>query len=89
MNIGKLDWKGSLGVKFKFSAELCLKLTTQKMKFSIKKDLVTFTEVIVNRKLHFLCSGYGWKVTITFVRLLSQDGFKKDYPEIKFQKLTS
>ena len=29
--------------------------TAQKMKFSIK-DLVTFTEEILNRKLHFLCS---------------------------------
>ena len=52
-------------------------------------DLVTFTEVIVNGKLHFLCSGYGSKVTSTFLRLLSQDGFKKDCPEMKFQKTTS
>ena len=31
--------------------------TAQKMKFSIK-DLVTFTEEILNGKLHFLCSVY-------------------------------
>ena len=32
--------------------------TVQKMKFSIKEtaDLVTFTEEILNGKLHFLCS---------------------------------
>ena len=30
--------------------------TAQKMKFSIK-DLVRFTEEILNGKLHFLCSG--------------------------------
>ena len=29
--------------------------TTQKMKFSMK-DLVTFTEEIVNGKFHFLCN---------------------------------
>ena len=29
--------------------------TAQKMKFSIK-DFFTFTEKILNRKLHFLCS---------------------------------
>ena len=46
------------------------KIWTQKMKFSIRissvivwpnphetADLVTFTEEILNRKLHFLCSG--------------------------------
>ena len=48
MNIGNLDWKGSLGVKFKFSAELCLKLTTQKMKFSIKKDFFSKCDQIRN-----------------------------------------
>ena len=33
-------------------------ITAQKMKFFIKEtaDLVTFTEEILNRKLHFLCS---------------------------------
>ena len=30
-------------------------ITGQKMKFSIK-DLVTFTEEILNAKLHFLCN---------------------------------
>ena len=30
--------------------------TAQKMKFSIK-DLVTFTEEILNRKFHVLCRG--------------------------------
>ena len=32
-----------------------LKISAQKMKFSIK-DLVTFTGEILNRKLYFLCS---------------------------------
>ena len=38
---------------------LGVKYTAQKMKFSIKGfilDLVTFTEEILNGKLHFLCS---------------------------------
>ena len=37
----------------------CL-ITAQKMKFSIKfsADLITFTEEILNGKLHFLCNGY-------------------------------
>ena len=31
----------------------------------------------------------GWKATGIFVILLSQDGFGSDYPEIKFQTITS
>ena len=33
----------------------CDRKTAQKMRFSIK-DLVTFTEGILNGKIHFLCS---------------------------------
>ena len=45
-----------------FMYEKCLSITAQKMKFSIKdffskrSYLVTFTEEILNEKLHFLCS---------------------------------
>ena len=46
-----------------------LRCTVQKMKFSIKDffikcDLVTFTEEILNGKLHFLCNVgffYSWQ----------------------------
>ena len=51
-------------------------VTAQKMKFSIKDffskcgpqfpaDLVAFTEVILNGKLHFLCSRYMTSYTIS------------------------
>ena len=40
------------------AAKLAYATVAQKMKFSIKEtaDLVTFTEEILNGKLHFLCS---------------------------------
>ena len=48
-------------IEFEFNLEMLLYATAQKMKFSIKDffskaDLVTFTEEILNAKLHFLCS---------------------------------
>ena len=33
-----------------------LTTTTQKMKFSMKGFFITFTEEILNEKLHFLCN---------------------------------
>ena len=42
-------------LSFKKTIHVTSSLTAQKMKFSIK-DLVTFTEKILNVKLHFLCS---------------------------------
>ena len=52
----------------------CL-ITAQKMKFSIKfsADLVTFTEEILNGKLHFLCSDNS-----------SQDEFLLEYFKRKY-----
>ena len=39
----------------------------QKIKFSFKfpADLVTFTEAILNRKLHFLCSVFTYSATLS------------------------
>ena len=49
-------------------------ITAQKMKFSIK-DLVTFTEEILNRKLYFLCS--EWYITVKTITVNS-DSFSGD-----------
>ena len=49
-------------------------IAAQKMKFSIK-DLVTFTEEILNRKLYFLCS--EWYITVKTITVNS-DSFSGD-----------
>ena len=49
-------------------------ITAQKMKLSIK-DLVTFTEEILNRKFYFLCS--EWYITVKTITVNS-DSFSRD-----------
>ena len=53
---------GSLRPKYTFQMREYTKRTAQKTKFSqFPADLVTFTEEILNGKLHFLCSKVGEK----------------------------
>ena len=68
-------------MNFKFP-EFTLTSTAQKMKFSIKDffskchqirsfpRLVTFTEEILNRKLHFLCSAELFSVGVFITKCL-------------------
>ena len=50
--VSRVSLIGCVGTRTKYSA--------QKMKFSIK-DFFTFTEEILNGKLHFLCSDTQWE----------------------------
>ena len=43
-----------------------LNSTAQKLKFSIS-DLVTFTEEVLNRKIHFLCSALCYSICCMFI----------------------
>ena len=55
-----LDWQ----------TDFFFKVTAQKMKETV--DLVTFTEEILNGKLHFLCSGCS-KIKLPLLKEISKD----------------